>query len=86
MKKEKTKLPNCWICEDIGLVFYNKISNGLEYEMAVRCICRAGLKYSDMIAQVTEQVAEWSAKANFEKWAEKYPEDAKELIEEKQVV
>lgn len=86
MKKVKVRIPKCWICEDIGLVFYLKKENGFEYEMAASCKCKAGLENSERISKVSEPMAEWLAEANFKKWKENNPELAQELMKEKKVV
>ncbi len=85
MKDKKTKIPNCWICLDEGLVYYFKKENGIEYEMVASCKCKKGLEYrnaapsaSDILSDLTE----WIAETNFKKWKEKNPELAEKLIRE----
>lgn len=82
MKNEKTKIPKCWICKDIGLVFYLKKENRLEYEMAASCKCKAGLKNSKRIPIVSDPIAKWIAESNFKKWQENNPELAEQLLKE----
>lgn len=85
MKDEKVKIPKCWICEDIGLVFYFKKENGIEYEMSASCKCKAGLENSERIPKVSETIAEWLAEDNFKRWKEKNPKLVEELLKEKRV-
>lgn len=57
----------CWICNDVGLVFYEKRENNLVYEMALRCSCEKALRTSRKIEQVGEELAIDLAVRNYEK-------------------
>lgn len=42
---KEIKLPNCWICNDTGVILYHKKSSQGEYEYAAHCVCQAGDQY-----------------------------------------
>lgn len=45
-KEEKEiRLPECWICNDTGIVLYRKKTKEGEYEYVAHCTCQAGLPY-----------------------------------------
>lgn len=50
---------------DQGLVFYNKISNGIDYEYAARCKCKLGQISSSRIMTVRDDLAEELALENY---------------------
>lgn len=81
MKDKKIKMPNCWICEDEGLVYYYKKENNVNYQMAASCRCKEGLEYSDAAPEVSDTLAEWVAETNLKKWKEKHPELAERLMD-----
>lgn len=59
--------PDCWICNDMGMVVYEKVYGNISYEMASRCSCRRGVNISDKISTVGHALAEKLALANYNK-------------------
>lgn len=56
---------NCWICEDSGIVVYDKLYRGIKYEIASRCICMKGKQMSSSIPTVSDSIAEKIAEENY---------------------
>ena len=54
----KEKTPNCWICNDSGLVPYVKYIGGMEYEFTYKCTCIRGQAPSSKLIIVPDIVAE----------------------------
>lgn len=40
-----SRIPNCYICEDKGLIEYRKIIGGFPYRYYAHCTCEQGEKY-----------------------------------------
>lgn len=59
--------PKCWVCNDTGMVLYEKIENNISYEMVFRCSCQVGLRIGNSVAQVGKELAMELAMENYEK-------------------
>ena len=59
--------PKCWICKDEGMIIYEKFYNNRLYEMASRCRCKRGLRTSERIPMIGEELGERLAFENYSK-------------------
>lgn len=73
MESKYNKLPNCWICNDQGLIIYSKKYYGIEYDFAYRCKCRLGQSASERIKVVPDELVDKLAEENFDKFSSVYP-------------
>lgn len=46
-KPAEEQAPECFLCRDSGIVFYQAQYNGRLYDYAARCRCRAGQEHPD---------------------------------------
>lgn len=76
----KRKSPNCWVCNDYGIVSYYKFFRKIEYEFAYRCNCILGQNFSGRIMEVPDNLAEELAEKNFNNLKELYTEMKMELV------
>ncbi|NLY46682.1 MAG: hypothetical protein GX053_11970 [Tissierella sp.] len=79
MEGKYNKFPNCWICNDHGLIIYSKRYHGIEYDFACRCKCRLGQSSSEKIKVVPDKLVEKLAEENFNRFKGVYPELVVEL-------
>jgi len=45
-KKEKIRIPSCWICMDNGFILYRKKVGEYEGEYVAHCTCHAGENFA----------------------------------------
>ncbi len=76
----KDKFPNCWTCNDHGIVFFNKKINGIEYEFGAKCKCKLGQQSSDKIGTIENGLAEYMAEENFTRFKKVYPDLVIDLV------
>ena len=65
--RKKAKAHKCWICNDEGMIIYEKSYNNRLYEMAYRCRCKRGLRSSDRIPVIGDELGEKLAFENYRK-------------------
>lgn len=80
MSKKKVRIPNCWICKDIGLVIYNKKYNKIIYEMAASCMCGKAKDNSEKIPIVSDLLAKEMSKENFNRFKNNHPDMVTDLV------
>lgn len=79
--QQKVKFPDCWICKDHGIIFFDTKIDGILYECVVRCKCKYGQKVSEKVPTVRDDYAEQFAEANFNNFKEIYPDLIFDLVE-----
>lgn len=52
LEKYKPRPMECFICEDSGLVIFQKEYNGMLYDVATRCVCEKGKKFNGCIERI----------------------------------
>lgn len=72
--KGQAKIPNCWICNDQGMIIYVKSYNNMEYEFSYRCKCKLGQDTSHRIKEVPDGMVEKLAERNFDMFKKFYPQ------------
>lgn len=80
IEKQKPKFPDCWVCKDQGIVYYDAKINGILYEFGTRCKCKYGQKASYKVPTIRDDFAEQIAEANFKFFKEVYPELVLDLV------
>lgn len=77
---KKDKFPNCWICKDQGMVFFNKKINEIDYEYATRCKCKLKDESSDKIGIIDSSLADRLIDENFNNFKKIYPDLVTDLV------
>jgi hypothetical protein len=55
-QQQEEQQPDCFLCSDLGLVFYQEQLGGQVYDFVARCNCRAGHKRSETGLPLVDQV------------------------------
>jgi len=82
----KVKIPECWICRDLGIIVYKKEAHGQLYDTAISCVCKKGEENAAFMARIKDDMAEVVAEENFKEWAKYFPEEAKKILKSKREV
>ena len=75
----KTIKPECFICQDAGLIHYKAQEQGQVYQFVAKCICKAGESKTEAYPAVYE-VAEhmpdinWLVQKNRDEWNKRHGE------------
>lgn len=75
----KPEQPECFICNDKGIVHYQaQEMNGL-YQFTARCVCKAGDERKEaypLVAEVVDHMPDikWLIQKNRDEWVERYGE------------
>lgn len=80
IQTKKENFPNCWICNDQGMVFFNVKKDKMFYECVARCKCRLGQESSEKIPIVKDDFAQHLAEANFNRFQKIYPDLVTDLV------
>lgn len=51
-----SKPVECWACKDTGIIIYQAQYDGLKYDYAARCICKAGISRPEKAIPTIDQV------------------------------
>ena len=65
MRSNNKPFPNCWVCNDSGIIVLVRKINGIDYDMAIRCKCKEGQVTSDSVRTISDDMAEEKAAENF---------------------